>query len=232
MTLVLLPGLEGTGNLFADFKRELPDTIQVVTASYPRDRFLSYPELVRWLDDVVPRDTLFVILAESFGTPLAVKFAATHPHNLIGVVLTAGFISDPSGIWRPLAKLLARPFLFRLGPTDALLERYFVGPDAPNSLKRAVLQSLRSTGAEILTMRFRAVLDCDARQEIRLMNVPLLYLQASNDRLVGRDSMDEIRRLHPSTVSNVISGPHLLLQREPAAVAARVLEFLKEKCQT
>jgi hypothetical protein len=40
-TLVLLPGLDGTGTLFGDLISELPPTLKVNIARYPTDRFLS-----------------------------------------------------------------------------------------------------------------------------------------------------------------------------------------------
>src|ERR1700688_5080921 len=39
--LVLLPGLDGTGELFADFIAALPESWTTATVAYPSDRFLS-----------------------------------------------------------------------------------------------------------------------------------------------------------------------------------------------
>ena len=39
--LVLLPGMEGTGSLFAPFLKELPDWVQPVVVSYPTDQALD-----------------------------------------------------------------------------------------------------------------------------------------------------------------------------------------------
>jgi pimeloyl-[acyl-carrier protein] methyl ester esterase len=229
--LVLLPGLEGTGSLFANLLPELPKTFNVITAAYPSERFLPYSELVSWLGELVPKNGPFALLAESYGTPLAVKFAATHPSNLIGIILSAGFISNPVRRWGPLPKLLARPSLIRLRPPDFVLKYFVGGAHAPESLKLAILHAMRSVSAEVLAARARAIINCDATQEIRQVNVPLLYLQATEDRLVGRESLDEIKRLHPETFSISIRAPHLLLQREPRAAAEAIARFLEAECQ-
>jgi len=231
ITLVLLPGLDGTGNLFANLLPELPRTVNAITATYPSDRFLPYPELVSWLCELVPKDGPFAILAESYGTPLAVKFAATHPTNLIGIILSAGFISNPVRMWVPLAKLLTRPLFFRFRPPDFVHEYFIAGSRAPERLKLAVRHTVRSVNAEVFAKRARAVIDCDARQEIRQIRVPLLYLQATDDRLVGRECLDEIKRLHPETISISIRAPHLLLQREPRVAARAITQFLDTQCQ-
>lgn len=231
ITLVLLPGLDGTGELFANFLPELPKTLNVINAAYPSQRFLPYSELISWLSELAPKDGPYAILAESYGTPLAVKFAATHPSNLFGLILCAGFISNPVRRWGPLPKLLARPLFFQFRPPDFIHEYFTLGSGSPKSLKYALRDTVRSLNREVLANRARAVIDCDARQEIRQLEVPLLYLQATEDRLVGRECLDEIKRLHPETISLLIRGPHLLLQREPRVAAGAVIQFLDANCR-
>jgi len=231
LTLVLLPGLDGTGNLFAPLIPELPRTLNVITAAYPSERFLTYPELVSWLSELVPRDGPFAILGESYGSILAVKFAATHPSNLTGVILCAGFISNPVRKWGPLPKLLARPLFFRIRPPDFLREYFTLGFGAPESLKLALRRTVRSVNTVVFAKRAQATIDCDAREEIRQVEVALLYLQATEDRLVGSECLDEIRRLHPETISISICAPHLLLQREPRVAAGAITQFLDAQCQ-
>ncbi len=205
--------------------------MNVITVAYPPQRFLPYPELVSWLGEMVPKDGAFAIVAESYGTPLAVKFAATHPPNLIGIVLTVGFISNPVRRWGPLPKLLARPLFFRFRPPDFIHEYFILGSHAPESLKLAIRRTVRSVNPEVLAKRARACIDCDARQEIRQVRVPLLFLQATEDRLVGKECLDEIKRLHPETISISLRAPHLLLQSEPRAAARIIIQFLDARCR-
>jgi pimeloyl-[acyl-carrier protein] methyl ester esterase len=230
-TLMLLPGLDGTGNLFAPLIAELPRTLNVITAAYPRDRFLPYPEHVSWLRELVPKDGPYAILGESYGSTVAVKFAATHPPNLTGVILCAGFVSNPVRKWGPLPRLLARPLFFRFRPPQFLREYFSLGFDAPESLKLALRRTVQSLNTEVFARRARAAIDCDARDEIRRVEVPLLYLQAAGDRLVAAECLDEIKRLHPETISISIRAPHLLLQREPRAAAQAIVQFLDERCR-
>jgi pimeloyl-[acyl-carrier protein] methyl ester esterase len=231
ITLVLLPGLDGTGKLFAPLLPELPRSLNVIPAAYPSERFLPYPELVSWLGKLVPRDSPFAVLGESYGSTLAVKFAATHPPNLTGVILCAGFISNPVRKWGPLPKLFARPLFFRFRPPDFLREYFILGFRAPEALKLALRNTVRSVNTDAFARRARAALDCDAREEIRRVKVPLLYLQAAEDRLVGRECLDEIKRHHPETISISIHAPHLLLQCEPRAAAEAITQFIDTRCR-
>jgi pimeloyl-[acyl-carrier protein] methyl ester esterase len=83
----------------------------------------------------------------------------------------------------------------------------------------------------VFVKRARAVIDCDATKEIREVRVPMLYLHATEVRLVGKASLDEIKRLHPETISISIRSPHLLLQREPRIAARAITQFLDSNCR-
>ncbi len=226
ITLILLPGLDGSGLLFANLLPELPKEIKVITVAYPQQQFLSYSQLVFWLKDIVPRDSAYVVLGESFGSELAVKFAATHPPNLAGIILCAGFISNPVRSWGILPRLLANPFLFQFQPPDFAVKYFVAGAVAPRSLIQAVREARSSVSTTVFAKRAQATIYCNAREEIRKVNVPLLYLQATEDHLVEKSSLAEIQRLHPQTISVSIRAPHLLLQTAPRAAAEAIMEFL------
>jgi pimeloyl-ACP methyl ester carboxylesterase len=225
ITLVLLPGLDGSGLLFANLLPELPKEIKVIIAGYPQDQFLSYSQLVLWLKDVIPKEGAFVVLGESYGSELAVKFAATHPPNLAGIILCAGFVSNPVRSWGILSRLLAN-LLFQFQPPDFALKYFVAGAHAPKSVLQAVRKARRSVSAAVFAKRAQATIHCNAREEIRKVNVPLLYLQATDDHLVEKSSLAEIQTLHPQTISVAIRAPHLLLQTEPRAAAEAITEFL------
>jgi pimeloyl-ACP methyl ester carboxylesterase len=226
ITLVLLPGLEGSGALFANLLPELPKDLKVIVRGYPQQEFLSYPQLVAWLADIVPKDGPYVLLGESFGSPLAVMFAATHPPNLAGIILSAGFISNPVRRLGILPNLLANPIFSRLHPPDFAIKYFIAGTHAPKSLLQAIRNAQSAVNPTVFAKRAQATLHCDARKEILRVNVPLLYLQGTEDHLVHKSALAEIERLHPQTISVPIRAPHLLLQREPCAAAAAITEFL------
>lgn len=226
-TLVLLPGLDGTGVLFADLIAKLPPTLRVNIARYPADRFLSYSELVSCVKEIIPSSP-FLLVAESFSTPLGAKLAATRPPNLAGLILSAGFITNPIGGWALVVKVLARPWLFRLTPPGFALEHFLVGASPPNALEAGVRQALRLVNPGVLAGRVRAVLDCDAREDLARTEIPMMYIQAESDRLVRAECFREVQRLRPDTVLASIPGPHLVLQREPEKAAEAIVRFIHQ----
>ena len=231
ITLLLLPGLDGSGYLFANLLPELPKNMDVITLAFPAQQFLPYSDLVLWLASAVPKNKPYTILAESYASPLAVQFAATDPPNLAALILSVGFISNPVKKWGPIPKLLARPFFFRFQPPAVALKYFIAGFDAPESLILAVRSAVSSVSVDVFAKRARAVIDCDATKEILEVKVPMLYLHATEDRLVGKASLDEIKRLHPETISISIRSPHLLLQREPRIAARAMTQFLDSHCR-
>jgi pimeloyl-[acyl-carrier protein] methyl ester esterase len=224
--LVLLPGLNGTGTLFADLISELPRTLSINIARYPTQRFLSYSELVPCVQEIVPSSSPFLLVAESFSTPLAAKLAATRPPNLVGLVMCAGFITNPIGSWSLLVRVLARPLLFRISPSRLVLEHFLIGADPPNALEAGVRQALRLVNPEVMAGRVRAVLDCDAREDLARTKIPMMYIQADDDRLVRAGYFREIQRLRPDTVLASIPAPHLVFQREPRKSAEAIMRFI------
>lgn len=226
--LILLPGMDGTGDLFKDLLKELPEAFQAEVVRYPTDRYLSYSQLEELVEAATRISNPFVLVAESFSTPVAIQCAAANPPNLKGLVICAGFIKRPvKGPLRFLYSLLA-PILFRVRLPEFAARLLLVGPSASPSLLAAVRAAVSSVKPDVLSARARAVLACDARAELDQITVPILYIRAQEDRLIDESCLEEIRRIKPQTVVRIVSGPHLLLQREPQLTADVIKEFVQQ----
>jgi pimeloyl-[acyl-carrier protein] methyl ester esterase len=227
MRLVLLPGMHGTGNLFADFVKALPCIFVAETLSYPSDASLSSSELLKYLQSAIPASEPFVLIAESFSTPLAIQYAAGHPSRLKALILVAGFVTSPAHGWMRFLGSRLPSTLFGV-PLPSFVAMRIVGPNAPPELISALRAAVSSVNPTVLSSRLRAVLACDARTELREVAVPILYIQAKQDCLVPASCLEEIRRIKPQTAVATIAGPHLILQREPQQSAAAVTEFIRQ----
>lgn len=113
MKLVLLPGLDGTGTLFTPLLDHLAAT--PVVASYPPEP-LSYERLLAQVARLLP-DGPFVILAESFSGPLAIRLAYRRPPGLQALVLVSSFPRFPWGRW---LRWSVAPWMFSRLPGPAL----------------------------------------------------------------------------------------------------------------
>jgi pimeloyl-ACP methyl ester carboxylesterase len=166
-------------------------------------------------------------VAESFSSPLAIRFAAANPANLAALILCTGFASSPVHGWRRLLAALCAPIVFRIPLPKFFAEYWLVGQDAPASLLKTVRAAITSVSPNVLAARLREVIDCEVLAELDEITAPILYIQAEQDRLVGASCLEEILRIKPQVAVATIEGPHLLFQREPRQAAAVISEFLQ-----
>jgi pimeloyl-ACP methyl ester carboxylesterase len=224
VTLVLLPGLDGTGLLFKDFVASLGSDIEVVVASYPPDTALDYSELESVARSFLPYDQPYFVLAESFSGPIAISIAASSPAGLLGLVLCCSFARNPLpmlGVLRPALGVVPVAALPMAVPGFFVLGRL-----ATPLLREELAKSLALVAPAVLRARVRAVLSVNVSSSLSRINVPLLYLRASEDRLVTRASSELIVSLAPHTKVVEFPAPHFLLQVLPSEAAAAVAGFM------
>lgn len=227
MKLVLLPGMDGTGRLFADFIAALGGAFHTLVVSYPPDGSLSYAELEQLARSANSVPEPFVLLAESFSTPVAIRWAANAPDNLKGLVLCAGFVSSPLTGLRRLAALTLGPILFRWNPPSVVVRWLLVGRGADSSLPSAIRAPLSEVRPDVLAARLRSVLNCDERTNLDHLELPILFIRPMQDRLIPDSSYEEVRATNPNVEMVEIEGPHLILQANPIQSAKIVSDFVR-----
>ena len=151
--LVLLPGMDGSSDLFAAFVAALGDAVTPLVVSYPADQVLGYEGLVDFARTRLPAGQAWVLLGESFSGPVAIALAAERPPGLCGMILSGTF---------------------------------------------------------------------------RGIDIPVLYLQAAHDRVVGRAAARHIEWLLHSVKVVELRGPHLRLQAAPLDAATAVRQFVNQ----
>lgn len=223
--LLLLPGLDGSGELFRDFLASLPAEFDTEAVRYPADRVAGYEELEELVVAAMPKGEPFVMVAESYSTPLAIRIAAMRPEGLQGLVLCAGFATSPVKGWmHDVTKWLPLRTMERM-PAKFVAKWFLLGADAPDRLVTTVAAEIDWVSPEVLAARVREVLMCDVRAELARVETPIQYLRAGKDRLVSLECLEEILLIQPSTEVMTIDGPHLLMQREPQLCATVVAKF-------
>jgi pimeloyl-[acyl-carrier protein] methyl ester esterase len=224
VTLVLLPGLDGTGLLFADFAASFGPDVKVVVTSYPTGIPLGYSELESVARSFLPQNRPYFLLAESFSGPIGISIAASSPPGLLGLILCCSFARNPVPMLAPL-RSLAGTFLVSVAPLR-LLGFFLLGRFSSPTLLAALANSLARVTAPVLLARVRAVLTVDVSASLPRIRVPVLYLRASEDRLVSRSSSERVAALAPQTKIADFTAPHFLLQVLPWPVACKVATFM------
>jgi len=212
-TLVLLPGLDGTGRLFTALIGALPAGTRAIPVSYAQRERATLPELVAEVRSALPPEP-YLLVAESFSGPVAIALAASAPPGCAGVVLVATFRRHPLRVPR-WASALVTPVLARIPPPRWLLRWALVGRDAEPALVAALSAAIASVPPAVLAGRLRLLNGVDAGSALRQVQLPVLYLRATQDRVVPAFNARDLARLCPAMQIAAVRGPHLLLQRRP-----------------
>jgi pimeloyl-[acyl-carrier protein] methyl ester esterase len=222
--LILLPGLDGTGKLFAAFVRALGAGVESRVVGYSPDEPLGYEELELQVRAQLPLDRPYVLLGESFSGPIAMRIAAGAPARLAGVILCGTFASNPYP-WLAWA----RPFVFLL-PIKSL-PRWVRAPlmwgsrnprRAPGNAERAIA----GVASAVVRRRIAAILGVDAIESVDRIAIPALVMYARSDRVIPYSATESLIAHLPGADVADIDGPHLLLQSCPEECAAAVLKFM------
>jgi len=222
VTALLLPGLDGTGELFsgASPRPELALTI----VDYPREQPVAREVLIDRILAALPSEGPVVLVGESFSGPLALEVAARVP-GLVGVVLLASFARSPRA--RPLIRLIAwlgRWLFARAPPRFAV--RWLMTGRAPALIER-VRRIVLAVSSAVLRDRLVQIARVDAREPLRTCPAPVLALVAKHDRLVPRRAITSLLALRPDLRVVTLPGPHLLFQHDPDAVLGAIVEWLR-----
>lgn len=226
ISLVLLPGMDGTGSLFKPLIDHLGNRFEVRVISYPANEALGYEALECMVRSSLPRGEPYILLGESFSGPIAISIAAARPPGLIGLVLCSTFALSPrpaiTALWS-LAKALPP----RLAPIVAL-EHLLLGRFSSNALLSALSAAVRPLSSAVFSARMRAIDRVNVLPKLKSISVPVLYLQATEDRLVPPSCCDLIQRELPAIRVVSVAAPHCLLQAASGDAALAVSTFAEQ----
>lgn len=223
---VLLPGFDGSGRLFAPLLAEAPLPFDPRVVALPPDVPRDYHELVTWVTARLPADRPFVLLAESFSGPIAIRIASRQPKLLTHLVLVATFLRSPLQPWLAPFGPLARPAFFARPPPALVVRALLAGWDADASLVGTVRDAMTSLTPAVAAARARAARGADEGAALARVTVPTLWLRASADRLLRPGHVvDAVESIAAARVATV-DGPHMILQRRPRERLDSIERFL------
>jgi pimeloyl-[acyl-carrier protein] methyl ester esterase len=226
-TLVLLPGLDGTGDFFQPLLESFGETVRTRVVRYPVDGAYDYATCLELARAALPADGPYVLLGESFSGPIAIALAAEAPEGLVGIILCVTFASNP----RPRLAFI-RPLLpyipYHGTKSSGSLSRFLVlGRWITPSIRELHLQILAKVPPATLRARIEAVADCDVREALGRVRVPILCLVALHDRLIPRSAARAIQQRAPAARVVELDAPHCLLQCVPGMAAQEIRQFLQ-----
>jgi pimeloyl-[acyl-carrier protein] methyl ester esterase len=175
-TVLLLPGLDGTGDLFAPFVDAAPRGIKTVVVEYAVTD-ASIEVLERHARERLVKDC--IVIAESFSGPIGIRVAADA--RVRALVLCNSFIKSPVF---PLLRHLAIAPLFAIPLPKFALRSFLLGRRANPVLLEKTQRAIRRIPATVLARRVRQILLADEQTAVRTVAKPILYLRGLSDKLV------------------------------------------------
>lgn len=221
---ILLPGLDGSAELRAEFTAALAPEFATTILAYPNHAHdgppLDYGGLIDWVRARLPADEPFVLIGESFAGPIAISIAAEKPPGLVGLVLAATFARTP----RPVLARIG--FIARWLPLHrlplALTMHLLMGGWSTRDWRRRLDAALARVSPQVLQRRLLAVAHVDVRPLIADIACPVVHLCAGRDRIVPPPSAAAICDRSRNAIRIDIDGPHMLLQARPLECAAAI----------
>lgn len=224
-TVLLLPGLDGTGHLSNAFTAALASHIPVRTIRYPTDVPMGYDDLLALIRRQLP-DGDFAVIGESFSGPLALRLAREEPEKVKAVILGASFARLDLPAKRLLTRLVEM-FSPRLVP-EGILSSMLMGKSATPELRAQLRAALASVAPDVLRARAIAAMEVDLLGPEHQIRQSILYLRATSDRLIPRTTGTSLAAMTPRLHIQDVASPHFLFQTAPEACTQAVLRFLRE----
>jgi len=221
--LVLLPGMNGTGELFSEFLSYYDGDHLVISlpVSGPQD----HATLANVINQQLPNES-YILLAESFSGGIVPELLKLNPTNIKGVIFVASFLSSPRSHLIGIAKLLPIKALVSLPLSNIAHRLLFLGQEATKPLLSKFVNVIKSIPKQVLSNR----LDVMKRQQLPQVtfDIPVIYIRALSDRLISTKKSQEVANVFNRVEFIEIEGPHFILQAKPKETA----EFIQSLIQS
>ena len=213
----MLPGMDGTGQLFQPFINALPSNINYSVISYPENVSLSYEELEEYVLERLPVTENYVLLAESFSGPIGYFIAKRNLKNMKGVFFVATFLESPKKLLIALSKLLPLSLLLKLPIPKQLIKTIFFSKEINEDTIILFKEIIKRIPTETLTFRINEVSKLSLKLE--KIHIKSYYIQALNDKLVSSNNLTSFLKISDTLKIKKINGPHFILQTKPEECA-------------
>jgi pimeloyl-ACP methyl ester carboxylesterase len=208
--VVLVPGMDGTGQLFYSQVPRLARSHRVGTYAL-RDvpsMDVLIADLARVIDTMAPVERRAIVIGESFGGALALSLALAQPDRVSALVVMNSF-----AYFAPQFRLHLAMYGLRAMPWGAmgLIRRLTAfrlhSPHTHRQELRRFLDLTRQSSRDGYIARLKVLTRYDVRDRLHDVRVPALFLAADRDHLVP--AVEQARYMAarvPCSVVRVLAG--------------------------
>ena len=146
---------------------------------------------------------------------------------MAGIILSASFVKNPvSNIVKKLQWVTGTPLMY-LRPRSTIV-RLLAGKECDPKSKKWILDNLPEIDTNVLRKRIREVFEVNVREELKEVDIPLLYLGGARDWLLGKRALDAIWICRPDVKVKILDTGHMVLQTRPVEASEAIIDFSKE----
>ena len=224
-TLVLMPGLDGTGKLFAPIIPLLEPHFELSIVTYPDlDSFSDYVDCAQ---NQLPATPGFSLVAESFSGPVALALMAQRPGEIGPSVLSATFARSPLPALTRMASYVPEQ-IFSIGALNEFcLDVYASNDEDFSETQPLPLNVMEQLDGAVLKHRISVLSRIDVSALLPNITVPILYLRAIRDRIASESDAQMMQQYLPDVDRIDIDAPHLLLQTRPQQCADLIFKHVR-----
>jgi pimeloyl-[acyl-carrier protein] methyl ester esterase len=222
-SLVLLPGLDGTGLLFRPLLSVLPKEVCAKVVIYPSTAPLDLSELAALVLRQLPAERV-VLLAESFSGLVALAVLASATARVRGVIFVGAFAEPPRPLLLRFVPLISQAGGLMRSIPSFFLRWYCLGAQATASELNTLREAIAAVAPAVLAQRLALIA---RRHSFGASDVPAYYMKASADRLVPASCASWFQQKFKPCVVEEVRGPHFLLHANPRHSAAVITRAMR-----
>lgn len=222
-----MPGLDGTGKLFAPIIPWLNAHFDLLVITYPD--LNSFQDYIDCAQNQLPSAAGFSLLAESFSGPVAMALMAHRPEQIGPSVLCATFARSPLATLTLMANHIPSQ-MFSIGALSEFCMDVNEADDTDFSETQPLpLDITQQLDGSVLKHRISVLSRIDVSALLPQIEARVLCLHGLRDRIVSDKDAQIIEDNLPGTRRVNIDAPHLLLQTRPEECARRIIEHIQAK---
>jgi len=222
--IALLPGLDGTGEMFFPIIPLLEKNFEVHVVRYSDE--VTVDEYVETALAQLPTNSPVSLVAESFSGPIAIILLADKRAEFQASVLSSTFCKSPLPFLTRASNYLPEK-LFSSNPVNnVLLDLFATGSNSNPDVRNQLREVVKKVSPGQRQTRIKLVSKIDVTDKLKNIAVPLLYIQATKDRIVLANSGTEIMKHAKNMKIEKVSGSHMILQTQPEKCAELIISHV------
>lgn len=224
-TLVLMPGFEGNGKLFAPLIPWLEPHFKLSVIKYPD--LNSFQDYIDCAQNQLPAEPGYSLLAESFSGPVAIALMAQRPGQIGPSVLSSTFARSPLASLTKMANQVPQQ-MFSIGTlSEYCLDVQAAYDEDLSETQPLPLNITEQLDGVVLRHRIAVMSRIDVSALLPQIEASVLLLHGLRDRVVSDLEARVIEQNLPGVTRIDLDAAHLMLQVRPQLCAEHIIRHIR-----